>query len=95
MKPQPIPSGSQRVLQAAPCETERAPGCSDTRCGSNCPQEMVPSNLKSSGLGGKRRRDAYGSGRAGAEQRWLSRLGLSTGGGVVCCIAAVPGRNFG
>lgn len=60
MKPEPIPSGSQRVPQAAGCETERAPGCADTRCGRGCPQERMPSNLKSSGLGGKRRREAYG-----------------------------------
>lgn len=57
-----------------------------------CPREVMPGNLKSSGLLGKGRRD---SGRAGAEQHRLARLGLSAGGGVVCCIAAVPGRNFG
>lgn len=78
--------------QRAGKQNARERGCCDTRHGHGRPQEGMPGNLKSSA---KRRRDARGSGRAGAERHRLSRLGLSAGGGVVCCIAAVPGRNFG
>ena len=88
MKPQPIPSGSQRFLQAARCETERAPGCADTRCGYQLPagdNAKQPENIRACW---EEEEGSLWQRGARAEQHQLSRLGLSAGGGVVCCIAA-------
>lgn len=88
MKPQPIPSGTQCFLQAARCETEHAPGYADTRCGCQLP---TGNNAKQPEIIRARWEEEEGSLQrcgARAEQHRLSRLGLSAGGGVVCCIAA-------
>jgi len=95
MKPQPIPSGSRRVPQAARCETEPAPGCADTRCGRQLP---AADNAK---------RPEIIRARRGEEQRSLRRPGLElsctgcpgwgsapAGCGVLHC-SRVPGGNFG
>lgn len=85
MKPQPIPSGSQGFLR---CETKHAPGCADTRCGRQLP---AGDNAKQPEIIQARWEEEEGSlrrCRTRAERHWPSRLGLSAGGGVVCCIAA-------